>query len=291
VRFFYSWKLVMASWNDIEKMFNRAFKLSFVQQKIFLVTPFLVICSCIFTLCCGHSEEHLSWMRVHLLCLPLFMSLGLLLMVGLVVSRAYQQELEGLIFRVNDIIKDSMPLLQQLSYLAMSFLILYNVLWTLLGGYEIIRSIPLLGVLVETLFAYIPFLLLFSIGILGCLGILHLFCLPPLLVFRSNLRWRSLRLVWERIAFSPFTNALLLLIALAPFACMLSILLCAVQLSGHSTVQSYSLINHIKLFTIALPLSMLIAPLVIFFFHFSVESHLWLQTQIQEKKAKTTEPL
>ncbi|MEI6242792.1 MAG: hypothetical protein WCP39_05240, partial [Chlamydiota bacterium] len=85
-------------WKDLELCFHRAFFLSFTKKKFLLVFPVLVLCGILVVFCRALAFGSSNWISMSMTFLPMFLSSGILLSLGVFLIRIYHHEVKNLKF-------------------------------------------------------------------------------------------------------------------------------------------------------------------------------------------------
>jgi hypothetical protein len=272
------------TFNDLQKMFDRAFWHSFSKRRMFFVFIVLSLCGLLSVFCRGLAFQSGDWVAMSLTFLPVFLCTGILLSTGVVLIRCYHDEIKNRDASLRKIFKKSWSLILGTSYIAIPLLLCYLVLWILLGIFYLLKGIPSLGEFISVIFSFGPFLIILGSLVLVVFNLFLLFFATPAIGLNGEEdRLKVARVVLKRFKFDIFGNLVLVLMAITPLLIVVGLLL----LSAILTEVSYTDPNntlHIVLqwFFIMLPFAALLSPAVIFFFNFAAESHVFMQKKIRE---------
>lgn len=266
------------SWNDIDRMFHRAFRFCFSKKKLVFTYPLVASCGIFITLFRALSQGAGDWIKLTLGFFPIFVTASLLLSAGIVLTRAYHNEVKGIEFSFRELSKKSWDLMVSAAYLTLPLSMAYVMLWTVIGFFYVLKEIPFIGTLISLLLSFVPFLLVLSIIVLILVNVLVLFFMTPAIALRSEC---SLDLfLWQakNIKQRILSHIVLLSLALFSVAVVLGIL----YLAGHVTASTYmigegSLSKLMQSLVTSLAFSALCTPVVIFFFNFAAESYVLLR--------------
>ena len=222
------------SYSDFEKMFNRAFALSMSKRKFILVFPVLAFC--------GFVGKHI------------FLCSGLLLFVGVLLSRIFYKEVKGNELSYKTLLKESFPLLVNVTYLTLPLILTYFILKAMVGVFSVIQLIPGLA----ELLSFAPFLLVLGLILLGLFSLFALFFATPHIALAKEINFELGKEVMQRFVANPFGSLFLFFCALLPLLIVAGILSVAAMVTGPFVM---------------LPFTALMTPFVIFFFNFSMESY------------------
>jgi hypothetical protein len=262
------------TWNQIEKIFNRALSLSFSKRKFFLVFPVLALGGALAAICRYISFGVSQWVLLSTAFLPVFLCAGLLLAVGIVLTRIYHDEVKEIPYQYLQVIKGAKNLFMGIPYLAVPLIFAYLVLWMCLGVFYLLRAIPHAGPFISSLLAFGPFLLVLGSLALGVLSLLIVFFVAPAAAFREELKADLAEEVLADLRRNPFLSFVLPLIALLPLLLVVGVLSLAAALTHLLYIGeagAFSML--VKWFFMMLPFCGLLTPAVVFFFNFSAESY------------------
>lgn len=269
------------NWNDIDRMFHRAFRFCFSKKKLLFTYPLVASCGIFINLFRILSIGAGDWVKLSLGFFPIFVTASLLLSAGIVLTRAYHNEVKGVAFSFRDLSKKSWNLMVAAAYLTLPLSMSYVMLWTVIGFFYVLKEIPIVGVLMSLLLSFVPFLLVLSIIVLILVNVLVLFFVTPAIALRSecslDLFLRVARSIKERV----LTHVALLALALISVSAVLGVL----YLAGHVTASTYMIGEGIlpklaQSLVTSLAFSALCTPLVIFFFNFAAESYVLLRRSV-----------
>ncbi len=266
--------------DEIKKAFNRALYLTFSKTKLLFAFSVLALCGLLSVFFRGVAVHSGSWVTMSLTFLPVFICAGIMLSMGLILIRVYHNEVKGLPVSFKETLNKSLELMIGASYISMPFILVYLLLWMVLGIFYLLKEIPGLGDFIGVILAFGPFLLNLASLLLILSALAVLFFVTPALALRSFDKVAIVQLILKRIRMDVFTNCCHLVIALLPLTLTGSVLSIAAVLTG-TTYLDVDRTSEIVLqwFFIMLPFTALLAPATIFFFNFAAESHVALQKQ------------
>jgi len=148
------------TWNEVEFIFNRALRFTFSRKKLCVTAAVLVICGMLIVLCRAFAAKTSDYLTLSLTFLPIFFSTAFLLGLGILLIRIYHHEVKKLPISYAATFAASKDLLIEVAYLSIPLILVYLVLWTLLGIFYLLKGIPLLGNVLGVIFSFGPFLLL-----------------------------------------------------------------------------------------------------------------------------------
>lgn len=274
-------------WSDVEKAFNRALYLSFSRKRILLTLPALLVCGILTVFCKAIALDASPWIALSLGFLPIFLSAGVLLALGVVLSRFYYHEAKQISVNVRRLISSSMDLIIGISYLSVPSLFLYLVLWIVLGIFFLLKEIPGIGEFFSVVFSFGPFLLIFASLVLCLFNLALLFFVAPAANLQSMRKGALAKRVFDSLKLRSFSAIILFLIGMIPLFLVSGLLYLAAILTNTSFFLSErSMAVAIEWFFIMLPFAALLTPSVVFFFNFSAESFVLLQTSHESRLEK-----
>lgn len=265
-------------WNDFEKSFAQAASRSLSRRKILLAFLTLSLCGLFFVFCRALALETSPWVSMSLVFLPLLLSSGLLLSLGVLLVRMYTYETKGLALSMGRLFAGSADVMMGTSYVSMPSVFLYLILWIVLGLFFLIREIPFIGPFINVVLAFAPFLLIFCSVFLCLINLCLLFFIAPAAASQTAKRFDLVKKVGLSIASQPLSALALFLVALIPAAIIGALLTLSAQMTQISfAVDGSTLATAMEWFFVMLPFCALLSPPVVFFFQFSAESYQLLQ--------------
>jgi len=266
------------NWADLEKAFNRAILLSLSKRKLALTFPVLVLCGILSVFCRAVSFEAGEWVAMSLAFLPILLSSGLLLALGVLLIRLHHHEAKRLVLDFRRLASGSMDLVIGASYLSLLPVVAYLFLWTLLGIFFLLKEIPFVGDFFSVVFSFGPFLLIFGSLLLCLFNLGLLFFVAPAAALHPLRNIPLAKRVGTLLAQKLLTALILFFIALVPIVCVVGLLsLAAILTNVTFLVAERSLSVALEWFFIMLPFAAILSPAVVFFFNFAAESYQILQ--------------
>lgn len=266
------------TWHEIEHIFNRALKFSFSRRKLLLMFPVLLVCGLMTVFCRAVAIHAGQWVVLSLTFLPIFLSSGLLLAAGVVLTRVYHHEVKMIPLSYRKILGQSWELLVGVSYLTLPLLLSYLLLWVLMGVFYLLKEIPALGETLGVLLAFGPFLLVLGSLVLSFFNLFLLFFATPHIALQSGMKLKIAEQVFKRFTRNIFSNVTLFLIGMIPLLITVGILCLAAVLTGMNFfIRTETLAIALQWFFIMIPFTALLAPGILFFFNFAVESYVMMQ--------------
>ena len=278
------------TWSEVEGVFNRALSFSFSKKKLLFVFPILVVCGLLIVFCRALAIKAGDWVILSLTFLPVFLCSGVLLATGAFLSRVYYNEVKSLKVSYRGILKQSWELLIGVSYLSLPLILAYLLLWMLMGVFYLLKEIPAVGEFLGVILSFGPFLLVLGSLVLSFFNLFLLFFVSPTVAFKSGIRLKLAEDVFTRLKTNVFTNIVFFSIALLPLVFVVGILCVAAAMTGANfSIPEKTLSVALQWFFIMIPFCALLAPSVIFFFNFAVESYALMQNK--QKKQELSEML
>jgi len=269
------------SWQQLEKIFNRSLQFSFSKEKWLLVFPVLALCGFLAVICRTISYGASQWIQMSVAFLPIFLCAGLLLAVGIILTKVYHHEIQGLKIPYLQTIKRASDLFIGIAYLAVPLIFTYLILWMILGLFYLLRATPAVGEFMSSIFSFGPFLLVLGSLALSFLNLLILFYITPAAAMKSDLGPKLFEEVLLKLKDNPFLAIITPLIALFPLLIVVGILsLAAVVTQIMYAGPGHGLSIALKWFFTMLPFCALLTPAVTFFFNFATESYALMHKQL-----------
>lgn len=275
--------------SEIEQIFNRAFSNIFSRKKILFLFPILVACGILTVFCRTLSLGVNHWVWMSLSFLPIFLSTGVLLAAGVMLTKMYVFEIKGMDFKVGKLFTSSLQMVIGVSYLCFPLILTYLILWSVLGVFYLLKQIPAFGDAFGTLLAFGPYLLVLGSFALAVVSVLLLFFITPHVALKKTLKMDLAQEVGKRIKQSAFGNMLLFFTSIVPLAFVLVFLIAsAVMTAGSFFAAKAALAIGIQWLVMMVPFCLIMTPFVIFFFNFALESYMLMKRKsekvIEEKK-------
>lgn len=267
-------------WSDIEKSFSRAILFSFSKKKMLLAFPALVLCGILTVFCRAVAHDASDWIAMSLTFLPILLSSGILLALGVLLIRIHIHEVKNLSLEFRRLIAGSLDLIMGTSYLSIPPLLVYLFLWVTLGFFFLLKEIPGIGPFFSVVLSFGPFLLIFGSLLLCLFNLGLLFFVAPAAAFQPSKRVSLLKRVLIGFQGRLLSSIALFLLALVPIFLVAGLLCLSALLTNVSfLVAEQSLTVALEWFFIMLPFCAVLTPAVIFFFNFAAESYQLLQSK------------
>ncbi|QZA59005.1 hypothetical protein [Candidatus Rhabdochlamydia porcellionis] len=240
-------------------------------KKLLFVFVVLWCCGFGLLLCRSMGLQTQDWLMLNWNFLPFF-AIGILgLSLGVLLIRLYHDEIKEGKINYRKTFSLSKRVMVEIAYLGMPLIIGYLILWTILGLFYLIKALPKIGWALGVFLSFGPFLLFLSMIFLIVLFLILFFFLTPIVALRQCLPKEWIKYMLNRISHSLLTNFVLFIISAIPVGCILGLLMISLNMT-HAFY--FSSANPLDLVLIMLPIAVLLAPGVIFFFQFAAESHI-----------------
>lgn len=267
--------------SDIQFSFNRAFKNSFSFKKNFFVFSVLALCGVFIVFCQGlRLNATNNWVSMSLIFLPFFLCSGILLAMGIILIRLYHDEVKQKEISYRALIAKSWEILLGASYFSIPIILIYLLLWMLLGIFVLLEEIPGAGAFFSAILSFAPFLLNLATLILCLLVVGLLFFVTPILALKGLSKTAVASSLLNRLRADAFSNLLLLVIGTLPLLTSFLLLLATAYLTTRFCEPcSHPVQLTLQMFFIMIPFVALLAPFLTFFYNFAVESHILINTK------------
>jgi len=267
----------------IQQMFNRAFLLSLSFKKWLLSFVVLALCGVLVVFCRGLAVHAGYWVALSLTFLPLFLSAGVFLSLGIVLIRYYHDEVKKKEAHFKWVLQKSWDLLIGSVYFSVPLILCYILLWMLLGVFLLLQQIPGIGPFFGVILSFAPFLINLAILFLCVATFVLLFFLTPVVALKGLNRNVVFNQLAQHLQGDPFSNLILFMIALIPLVLVLLLVTTAAYLTGTICSECNDALSVVlQWFFVMLPFTALLTPSVIFFFNFAAESYVWQRKRGEE---------
>ncbi len=268
---------------DLESFFSRAWSRSFSKKKLLFSFLVLMLCGLFVVLARAMAFGAGKWVLISLTFLPFFLSTGIILALGIILSKIYHDEVKQKEISYRGIFMKSWDLIICSSYLSVLLLLTYIFFWVVLGFFFLLKEIPGIGDFIGILMSFAPFLLILASICLCLINIVLIFYITPAIALNQHSGLKILKATLNRFKEQVFSNILLFVIAAFPVLFMLGLLILAASLTGSSYPVSHTpLTIGLQWFFMMVPFIAPLTPLIIFFFNFSVEAHVFFQKKVDE---------
>lgn len=274
------------TFTDIQFIFNRALTQTFSRKKLLLVFAILVLCGVLIVFCRGLAINAGKWITMSLTFLPFFLCAGVLLSMGILLTRIYHDEIKDKPVDYSDIISKSWEVIIGASYLSIPIILSYLLLWIMLGIFVLLQQLPAIGDFFGVVLAFAPFLLNLGSLVLCLLNLAMLFFVTPIVALKGLNRIRVTQTLVTRLKADIFSNTILAFFAILPLLAISALLLLAAYLTGTVCSSCDSPMHSVlQWFFIMIPFTALLSPAVVFFFNFAAESHVLVRKISNEEEA------
>jgi len=259
---------------SIETCFNRALSLSFSKKKILLCFPALIVCGIILVFCRTLAFNASGWTALSLIFLPILLSACILLALGVLLVRIYHHEVKNLKVNFKELFTASWQQVVGTFYLSVPPVLIYLLLWVLLGIFLLFKEIPGVGEFIGVILAFGPFILILCTLFLCLVDLLLLFFGSPAIALKTMGKLKLAKSIFGYLRENAFKHLVMLLIALLPIALVSGFLALGWHLTNISYLEmTQDVAKSLSWFFIMVPFSAILTPSVIFFFNFSAESY------------------
>lgn len=269
------------TWLELEKCFNRALAYSFSKKKVLLVFPVLFLCGLLAIFCRALAFDASEWIAMSLGFLPILLSAGLLLSLGVLLVRIHHHEVKMLTLPMRRLFSGSVHVILGTLYLSLPPILVYLMLWVVLGIFSLLCEIPGIGDFFRVVLSFAPFLLILGSLLLCMFNLALLFFVAPAVATESVKRTGIAERVVHVLKGQVFTGIVLFLVALLPLLFVVGLLCFAAMLTNANFLNAEQCLSvALQWFFIMVPFSALLTPAVLFFFNFAAESYWLLQTKV-----------
>jgi hypothetical protein len=271
--------------NSIAFVFNRALALSFSKKKLLMVFCILALSGVLIVFFRGLSVNAGEWVQLSLTFLPIFICTGILLSMGIFLIRIYHDDVKNRGENYKSILSNSWEMIIGASYFAVPIILCYLLLWMLLGIFVLLGEIPAVGDFFSLILSFAQFLINLGTLILCVISLGLLFFVAPLIALKDLSRQAVFQSTVKRLEKDPFSNLVLIFLALVPLAFILFLLSIAASLTGSLCIDCHTPVQTtMKWFFFMIPFAAFLTPAVIFFFNFAAEAHVLMQKRNSEKR-------
>ena len=263
---------------NLEKYFAEAAFRIFSKRKLLLTFATLALSGILTVFCRALAAGTSPWVSLSMIFLPILLSCGLFLALGTLLVQIYRSEVKSVPLSLKQLLSGSIDTMLGTSYLSLPPVLIYLLLWIVLGFFILLKEIPFIGSFFNIIFAFGPFLLIFCSMVLCLFNLFLLFFIAPAAAQVAERRFDLAKQVGKNVLANPLLALKLFMIALIPafmIGAMLGLSVWATQLSF--SVEGPALALALEWFFVMLPFAAVMTPAVIFFFQFSSESYYLLQ--------------
>lgn len=264
--------------SEIEKSFNRAILFSLSWKRLLLTFLVLVACGVVIVFCKAVGAHATPWMRLCLGFLPIFLISGILLALGVILTRMYTFEVRNIAVNVRRLLSSSMDLIIGISYLSLPPLLVFIICWMFLGLFFLLKEIPAVGDFFSVVFSFGPFLVIFLSLLLTIINLGLLFFIAPAATILTLRKGMIAKKILELLKTRILRACHLFLLGIIPMVLLFTMLYFSAQMTNTSFfISENSLMIAMEWFFLMIPFAALMSPAVVFFFNFAAESYLLLQ--------------
>lgn len=271
--------------NSLSFVFNRALSHTFSKKKCLIVFVILVLSGLLVVFFRGLAVNAGDWVRLSLTFLPIFLCTGILLSLGIFLIRIYHDEVKNREVNYLTTLSKSWEMIIGSSYFTIPIILIYLMLWILLGVFVLLSELPLAGDFFNVILSFAPFLIHLGSLVLCVLSLAILFVMAPIVALKGLNKEIVFQSAVKRLEYNPFANICLGILALIPLILVATLLTIAAQLTGSICLEcSNTLQTVLKWFFIMVPFTACLTPAVIFFFNFAAESHVMMQKEQRDSE-------
>lgn len=259
---------------EIESMCQRAGSYCMSKAKLALASLVIVLCGLLFVFCQSFGLFAGAWVGFSLAFLPLFVSGGLLMGLGVVLIRSYHDEIKKKEGSIKQQLLRSWQAALGSAYVFMPIVLLFLSIWAALGLFYLIQEIPGIGEFFASVLSSGPFLLHLMALLLCAFSVYVLFVVTPSFALKSFFETSLISPEASVFLTKIFCRLTALLIAIVPLGFSALFLTLAAKMTTQSFVSSS---NHLQMvvqwFMIMVPYAVLLSPSIVFFFNMAAEAH------------------
>jgi hypothetical protein len=216
---------------------------------------------------------------------PFFLCSGVLLATGIYLIRIYHDEVKKKTVSFRQTLNKSWEIMMGASYFAIPLILVYLLLWMLMGIFFLFREIPLIGEFFSVILVLGPYLINLGSLLLCILSVGMLFFVAPIIALKGFNRRQVAEVLAKRFKRDLFSNIVLIIVAVLPLLAVLGILVWAGILTDTVCFAcDKPIYNVIQWFFMTIPFAVFLAPAIVFFFNFAAESHVLMVKASKEEK-------
>lgn len=259
---------------EIQSMCSRAAEHSLRKTKLAVTSLVIVLCGLLVVFAQSVGLFSGAWVAFSLTFLPLFLSGGLLMGLGVVLIRSYHDEIVQNENSFSQLFMRSWHAALSSAYVFMPVVLLFLSVWACLGLFYLVREIPMLGDFFASILSTGPFLLHLLALLLCVFSVYILYVMTPNFALKSFQEATQITQESKMYLSHFFIRAVLLLVGLFPLLLSALLLSIAASMTTHGFVTGT---NHLQVVVqwlmIMLPYAVLLSPSVVFFFNMAAETH------------------
>lgn len=258
----------------IRQMFNRASAYCWCTKKLILTASMLILCGLLLLFFQALALYANQWVGLSLTFVPFFLSIAVLMSLGIMQIRIYRHEIKQEAVIYSEILSKSWKTAIGASYLTIPLILSYLLLWMALGIFVLLKEIPVAGAFLAAVLAFAPFVLNLAVILLVPSSLALLYFITPEIALKGLRQLDLKRSAKIRLRKDPFTNLLLVGLSLLPLMLVLALLVVAAALTDSVCMSSGNITCMIlQWFFITIPFAIALSPCVIFFFNFATEAY------------------
>lgn len=259
--------------SDFEHIIRRSAAHTMSKMKLIYTGLTLFFCGLVMVFGMSASLVFGSWIALSLNFVPLFISLALIMALGVILVRSYHDEINKKEVEFRDLAMRSWSTILGTLSLFVPVVIAYLALWMAQGVFLVCAAIPFIGPFFSIIFAFIPFVLHLATLLLGVLSIYFLFCLTPTLSLGSSWQQGNFIQTFKESLQNGFTRLSLFIAAFIPLIVSFLLLMTSLKMTMMMFTEAPNAEEQVmQRFFLMLPFALLLAPSVIFFFNVATET-------------------
>ncbi|MDB6081236.1 MAG: Conserved putative rane protein [Chlamydiia bacterium] len=263
---------------ELEKLFERAGRFVFSKAKLLTTVITLALLGVMIVCSMGLSLHAGEWVALSLTFLPIFLATSVLSALGVLLIRSYHDEIKNRDTNVAKTVTAMTDSLFTSSYFFLPIILIYLLLWVVLGLFFLMKAIPIIGDAFAVIFAFGPFLLILGSLLLSLASIFLLFTATPVMALKSLTGEKLFQYVHEQRFQQIFLRLVLCLLSLLPLIVTACLLWLAAKITTVVYVDQENTLQMVmQWFFIMLPFAAILSPTVIFFFNMATETHILIQ--------------
>ena len=268
--------------DEVSFIFNRALSKTFGRVKLLWTFAVLVLSGVLAVFFRALAFNAGPWLAQSLIFLPIFLSAGFVLSLGILLIRIYHDEIKKRKASFKETLGSSWDEVVGASYFSVPIILCYLLLWMLLGVFVLLSDIPGLGDFFGVILAFGPFLINLGALVLIVLNLGLLFYVGPILALKGFNRIQVSRTLTQRFQQDIFSNLFLALVAVVPLLLIAGLLGLAALLTGTICDSCVNPIQNVLLwFFTMIPFTAFLSPPVVFFFNFAAEAHVLMMKNLK----------
>lgn len=266
--------------NDLKNGANRALAHAWEGKKILITATMIFLVTLLMTFFQGVAIHVGVWWNLSLSLIPFFIGAALLLSTGILMIRLYHDEIKQKGTTLAEVMNRSVDIVMAGAYFAVPFVLALVLLWAGLGVFVLLSQTPGIGPYVGGVFAFVPFVLNVAILVLILSVLWGLFYVSPVMALRGMDRTYLLEDLWTRVKRDFFSHLIWFIVGITPLYVVYYLLVSSLRFTqlmlGLREGVASSMLGW---FSMAIPFSLFLAPLVIFFFQLAAEAHVALKNK------------